>query len=148
MGLFSSGNRDRGSSTLLGLVAWTAACGNDPSPDVKRYAVCLPDEVCETEICQPMSDTGMGLCTDSCAAHADCGTGSFCMCDVAEGCTAGHCYPLCTQYEDPDYCRVQQISCPSDCAADGLSCQVVALSGFDFFYTCWPPIPEAEALSP
>lgn len=116
------------------------------------FHVCEPDVSCETGYCQnvlsPDKEGALSppICTIPCLTNRDCWsqhTNSFCIYNYQEDHTyedgdAASCLLKCWPEENRPVCDAYDIFCPSDCAQQGLSCELI--TAFPFNYACRPAL--------
>lgn len=104
-----------------------AACGDD-LPTAPRYWSCTSSAECGDVDCVPLR--GAAYCTVRCETTDDC---------LAHGwpavCSDGWCWGECWPGGDLEFCRRYGFLCPSDCEAQGLTCDLVT-GGFSPRYGC------------
>lgn len=118
---------------LAAVALLLASCFDDrPTP---RYWSCDESSTCaDGTTCEPIHDET--YCTTTCYTHEDCtasGWPSVCLSTkgAAAGLCMGECWPTHPgELEDLAFCRRYGFLCPSDCDAQGLTCDYVGT---------WPP---------
>ncbi len=135
-----------------------ASCGNhvpatsvqDGGPITDIFYRCEEGVACETGQCSALGfdDAGPTVCTVPCTTKSDCEQehiNSFCMCTPNEEhiCwrnvpghedSPAHCSMPCWPAEEREVCDRYEIFCPSDCAEQGLRCQITTV--LPLYYTC------------
>lgn len=81
----------------LALVAFLAACSNEPRVDTVIGATCIDDRDCDTK-CARGGDFADGFCTLPCRDDRDCTTDTICA--EAQG---GICLFACVAHSDCDF---------------------------------------------
>lgn len=107
-----------------------AACAVDERP-APRYWSCDESTTCAAgTACAPVFDAA--YCTTTCETSADCTASGWPSVCVEGGLCMGECWPTPPHVEAEDlaFCRKYGFLCPSDCEAQGLTCDYVGT---------WPP---------